>query len=714
VNPISFDTACYRIGDEPVYLNSGEFHYFRVPREDWRRRMDLFRQAGGNCVATYCPWLIHEPREGEFVFDRSEGMYDLEGFLETASEAGLYVIARPGPYQYSELVHAGLPGWLVTDYPQLLARRRNGEPIGPYAVSYVHPLLLEKTRVWFDRVLPIIARYTTSRDGPVAMVQIDNELTGVHLWRGSADYNPESMGFGDPQGRWPTFLRDKYGTIEVLNNAYETNWPDFASVQPVEPNRYSLAQIRCAKDYFSFYLDTIAEYCEVLIGMIRGHGIDVPIVHNSGNANMDALFEATVERLGNKEFLLGTDHYYNLEGYHNPTPEYAGKVFYSCEMLRLMGFPPTVFELPSGQNFDYPPVLVEDELASYMTNLAMGMKGHNYYIYTGGPNPPSAGTTGDVYDFNAPVGAENEVRPLYHTQKRFAEFIAERPMLLHARREHDVRAALDFELARSPYYWKRRGEVLLSDVEAWNFLNAGLLFSAFSASVSPVLEDLSRDDWLGDTDTPVMVACSSAMPEASQHRLVRFLQAGGRVLLSPVLPTLDENLQPCTVLADFLGGPRVRRHEGEPARPVFGPNRDIAVYGAQAFVTDNLPADAEILGVDEHTGEPLAWMLCCDGGGTVAALTVRWAHKRHHHHQMLRSVLDAMGLRPKVRCSNPYLWSSLRTADDRSVLFLINLFSGALSAEVSCTPAWSSQPVEQGAVEVPPMTVLPIDLGAND
>jgi len=68
MKPITFDTRCYRVEGEPIYLYSGEFHYFRVPRRDWVERMRLLKETGGNCVATYVPWLLHEPEEGKFVF----------------------------------------------------------------------------------------------------------------------------------------------------------------------------------------------------------------------------------------------------------------------------------------------------------------------------------------------------------------------------------------------------------------------------------------------------------------------------------------------------------------------------------------------------------------------------------------------------------------------------------------------------------------------
>ncbi len=69
MKPITFDNTSYLVDGKPFYLNSGEFHYFRVPRADWRRRMQLLKEAGGNCVATYIPWSVHEPEEGRFSFD---------------------------------------------------------------------------------------------------------------------------------------------------------------------------------------------------------------------------------------------------------------------------------------------------------------------------------------------------------------------------------------------------------------------------------------------------------------------------------------------------------------------------------------------------------------------------------------------------------------------------------------------------------------------
>ncbi len=633
LSPIKYDWQCYRIDGNPVYFNSGEFHYFRVPKADWRKRMKLFKQAGGNCIATYIPWLIHEPSEGKMIFGGKNGIHDLEGFLQTAQEEGLYVVARPGPYQYSELMYDGLPGWLCENYPELRAQTIEGQPFQTASISYVHPLFLEKVRKWFSAVCPFISKYTVSRGGPIAFVQLDNEMTGIHIWHNTLDYNAVSIGFGKSDGRYSRFLRERFGNMGALNRQYETSYGSFEAVRPLAPAPTAKSgEIRRMKDYFDFYLGTIAEYAQILAGMIREHGIDTPLVHNSAGPAMNASFVETVKVLGDS-FVLGSDHYYCLDQtwpQNNPTPQYALNVFCSLEMLRLMGFPPTVFELPSGSLSDWPPITPEDSKACYWVNLAFGMKGSNYYIYTGGPNPPGAGNTTDVYDYGAPIGASGEVRPLYQVQKEFGLWLKERPWLMEAEREFDCRVGLDFTLARSESFWKDRGAFLLSSSEAWDFYRKGLLTTAFCSSLSPVLCDLRSDDWVTDAATPVIVVSSAAMSAGKQTRIVRFLKQGGNILLLPVIPTLDEDLKPCTILSDFLGSPVLSSRKTNFARVTVAGVVNIYNNG-EIFPTTLLPPKAGVLGTDEMSSQPLAWGLKTEGGGTLVFLGFRWMHAKHEH-----------------------------------------------------------------------------------
>ena len=100
---LTWDSQSYRLDGKPLFLVSGEFHYFRVPREDWERRLQLFRESGGNCVATYVPWGLHEPSEGDFRFGDIP-QRDLTGFLELCKQMELHVICRPGHFSKNSLL----------------------------------------------------------------------------------------------------------------------------------------------------------------------------------------------------------------------------------------------------------------------------------------------------------------------------------------------------------------------------------------------------------------------------------------------------------------------------------------------------------------------------------------------------------------------------------------------------------------------------------
>lgn len=65
---------------------------------------------GFNAVCFYVYWSLVEGQRGEVRFD---GVFTLDGFFHAASEAGIYLIARPGPYMNAEVAAGGLPGWTL-------------------------------------------------------------------------------------------------------------------------------------------------------------------------------------------------------------------------------------------------------------------------------------------------------------------------------------------------------------------------------------------------------------------------------------------------------------------------------------------------------------------------------------------------------------------------------------------------------------------------
>ena len=87
------------VDGQPVQLISGAMHYFRIPAELWRDRLEKAVAMGLNCVETYMPWNWHEPVRGQFDFT---GMLDVERFIRLAGEMGVCVVVRPGPYSGAE------------------------------------------------------------------------------------------------------------------------------------------------------------------------------------------------------------------------------------------------------------------------------------------------------------------------------------------------------------------------------------------------------------------------------------------------------------------------------------------------------------------------------------------------------------------------------------------------------------------------------------
>ncbi|MFF3300464.1 beta-galactosidase family protein [Streptomyces sp. NPDC002908] len=157
----------FLLDGRPVRLLSGALHYFRVHEAQWGHRLSMLRAMGLNCVETYVPWNLHEPRPGEF---RDVGA--LGRFLDAAQRAGLWAIVRPGPYICAEWENGGLPAWVTGRFGRRVRTRDAG-----YGAAVGR---------WFGELLPQVVDRQVTGGGPVLMVQVENEYgsygsDGVHL-----------------------------------------------------------------------------------------------------------------------------------------------------------------------------------------------------------------------------------------------------------------------------------------------------------------------------------------------------------------------------------------------------------------------------------------------------------------------------------------------------------------------------------------------------
>lgn len=147
----------FLLNGRPFKILSGAIHYFRVAPTDWYHSLYNLKALGFNTVETYVPWNLHEPRKGEYHFD---GILDLEKFLLTAQELGLYAIVRPSPYICAEWEIGGFPAWLLNESTRI----RSNEVVYSNHVADYYDVLMKK-----------IVPHQLSNGGNILMVQIENE-----------------------------------------------------------------------------------------------------------------------------------------------------------------------------------------------------------------------------------------------------------------------------------------------------------------------------------------------------------------------------------------------------------------------------------------------------------------------------------------------------------------------------------------------------------
>lgn len=147
----------FLLDNHPFKIYSGAIHYFRIHPIDWRHSLQNLKNLGFNTVETYIPWNLHEPKKGKFDFS---GGLDLEKFIETAAEAGLYVILRPSPFICAEWEWGGLPAWLLN------------EPGKPRSRD---PRFLAHVQNYYDELFKRIVPHQLDHGGNILMFQVENE-----------------------------------------------------------------------------------------------------------------------------------------------------------------------------------------------------------------------------------------------------------------------------------------------------------------------------------------------------------------------------------------------------------------------------------------------------------------------------------------------------------------------------------------------------------
>ncbi|MGT2666365.1 glycoside hydrolase family 35 protein [Streptococcus rifensis] len=147
----------FYLNGESFKILSGAIHYFRIHPDDWYHSLYNLKALGFNTVETYVAWNLHEPSKGQFNF---QGILDLERFLDTAKDLGLYAIVRPSPFICAEWEFGGLPAWLLNEDIRIRTSDQN---------------YLKHVAEYYDVLLPKLVKRQFDHGGNILMMQVENE-----------------------------------------------------------------------------------------------------------------------------------------------------------------------------------------------------------------------------------------------------------------------------------------------------------------------------------------------------------------------------------------------------------------------------------------------------------------------------------------------------------------------------------------------------------
>jgi beta-galactosidase len=230
------------------------------PRERWETDVAQMAEAGIEYVRMgEFSWARLEPERGEFDFEWLDRAVELVG--DHGMEA---VLCTPT---------ATPPKWLVDERPDVLQEEPDGTTRG-FGSRRHYCFNSESYREETERVVSRMVDHFAENPHVVGW-QTDNEY-GCH--RTVRCYCEDcAAGFRD-------WLRDRYGSVEALNEAWGTTfWSQrHAAFAEVDPPRHTPAEHHPSRllDYYRFASDSAVAYNRFQVDLIREANDDWFVTHN--------------------------------------------------------------------------------------------------------------------------------------------------------------------------------------------------------------------------------------------------------------------------------------------------------------------------------------------------------------------------------------------------------------------------------------------------
>lgn len=689
---MDFNSRYFQRDGRATFLVTGEFPYYRTDPAFWADRLDRIKRLGVQIISCYIPWNLHEFESGRFDFDGSSGIpqRDVKRFGRLVSEAGMKLIAKPGPFICAEYRNGAIPAWLVRNHPEILMRNVAGKPsLFPEDSSplpgYLDPLYLSYVERWYNEVAEELLLELESC-GTLLAVQIENEIPYSSLYLAdpfSWGYEPETVrGFQQ-------YLAEKYSDCHNFQERTGISASSFEEIKPpLRPETLTRSSWILLRDWMEFKEDYAREVLDVYSGMMRKTGIDAPFYHdlvmleNESPTNYRKMAQAIPLAVN---FWLENHPAYDSTSY--------------CRALArvklLQAAQPQRVSYCSESNWSWGNELEYD----FLFRMTMPyLDGANIYTILDGD---AAGKNDDIpnsimpepYPGQAAIDVSGNYTAKARNLKELAWFLNEFGEDLVKATERIEVALINYEAYSYPQVCKdwagitreRLGMVFtnLPLMRDWLLKMIGCLIANEVPFDLHELQDTATSGKLNRYR--IMFAPGyDLMAAEAQKVLVQYVKNGGILVIFPALPRSDESLAPCDYLArEFFGDLTLKQINMFHNLDWEGFGNTGTLLGAANVPADNSHHASDIGKVLARlpNGTPVAYEKSV-GHGKVILIGLDF-HRLPQADRLTGLLLKQAGVDPGIRCNQKGCHVVVKSGKDTEIVFMINRTPERMDVKIS-------------------------------